>query len=210
LKYGLAGAGGVVVTTLNPIFTFILAAIIFKNNIRLKEIIGIVLGFIGGVILIEIWRVKGDYLLTSGNLFFILAASSWASLSVVSQHSKKSVSPIVFTFYIIVLATFIDFFIALPYGIFEPLNFGFVFWFNILYLAIFALTFATTIYFIGTTNIGAHKASSFIFLVPVSAVIISWMTLGEVPRTSTIIGGLIGITAVYLINSRLKNNNIVK
>jgi len=58
LKYGLAGAGGVVVTTLNPIFTFILAAIIFKNDIRLKEVIGIVLGFIGGVILIEIWKVK--------------------------------------------------------------------------------------------------------------------------------------------------------
>lgn len=210
LRYGLAGAGGVVVTTLNPILTFIFAAITFKNKVQFKEIIGIILGFIGGIILIEIWKLRGDYLFTSGNLFFIIAAISWASLSVVSQHSKNSVSSIVFTFYVITMATFIDFFIALPYGILEPLKFGFIFWFNIFYLAIFALTFATTVYFIGTTNMGAHKASSFIFLVPVSAVIIAWMTLHEIPRLSTILGGIIGISAVYLINSRMKDNQIAK
>ena len=201
LRYGLAGAGGVLVTTLNPIFTFLLMIIFFRQKISSRETVGILLGLTGGLILVEIWGISLNRLLLSGNLFFILAALSWASLSITSQRSGNYMSTLVFSFYVFGFAAVIDFFLALPCGILAPLKFGMVFWLNLVYLSLFATTFATTIYFFAAAKIGSHRASSYIFLVPFSAVLISWMVLDERPKISTILGGIIAVFAVYLINA---------
>ncbi len=204
LTYGLAGAGGVLVTSLNPIFTLILAVIVFRQSVSVKGRIGIVLGLAGGMVLLEIWRISFSQLLQSGNLYLILAASSWAGLSVLSQASREQISPLVFSFYVYGITVILDFFLALPGDILAPLKFGAVFWFNLIYLALFATTFATTIYFIASTRLGSHRASSFIFLVPFSAVLVSWLALGETPKFSTVAGGIIAVAAVYLINARTR------
>ena len=57
-QVGLAGAGGVLVTTLNPINTAILAAILYKIRLYKKDIYGMILGLIGGGLIIEIWHSK--------------------------------------------------------------------------------------------------------------------------------------------------------
>ncbi|MBI5641926.1 MAG: EamA family transporter [Deltaproteobacteria bacterium] len=62
--------------------------------------------------------------------------------------------------------------------------------------------FATTVYFFASSILSSRKASSFVFLVPFSAVILSWFFLGEVPRINTIAGGSLAIGAVYIINQR--------
>lgn len=204
LSYGLAGAGGVLVTNLNPIFTLLLAVVFFRQSVTMLGKAGIALGLTGGMILLEIWNISLDKLLMSGNLYFILAATCWAFLSVISQASRGNVSPLVFSFYIYGFTVVLDFFFALPGDITAPLKFGGVFWFNLIYLSLFATTFATTVYFIASTKLGSHKASSFIFMVPASAVFISWMALGEIPQFSTIAGGIIAVIAVYLINARTR------
>jgi len=200
LRYGLAGAGGVLVTTLNPLLTFILTMVLFRREASKAETVGIVLGCTGGLILLEIWEISISKLLLSGNLFFLIASLAWALLSITSERSKNYMSPVVFSFYVYGFAAILDFFIALPYPIFQPLKFGAVFWLNILFLSVGCTTFATTVYFYASTRLGSRRASSFIFLVPGSAVLLSWVILKEVPKMSTIIGGIVGISAVYLIN----------
>jgi drug/metabolite transporter (DMT)-like permease len=202
LKFGFAGAAAVLVTTLNPTFTFLFTIIFFSQKIIYRTAIGLCLGFISGLILLKIWHISLNALFQSGNLFFIICSISWASLTITSDHSRENISPLIFSFYVYGLAALLDFFLALPYHLFEALKFDHIFWMNILYLSVFATTFATTIYFIASTRLGSQRASSFIFIVPVSAVIISWILLGEIPRTFTIIGGIVAIIAVYLINSR--------
>jgi drug/metabolite transporter (DMT)-like permease len=68
------------------------------------------------------------------------------------------------------------------------------------FLSVISSNFATTIYFIAAERLGSYRTSSFVFLVPSSAMLLSWLFLGEVPEPSTIIGGAIAISAVYLIN----------
>jgi len=109
-------------------------------------------------------------------------------------------SPIVFSFYVYTFAAVIDFFLALPYGIMKPVGGGLVFWGNIAYMSAGATTFATTIFFIASTRLGSERASSFIFTVPLSAVIVAWIILGEVPSLNLIIGGLFSTSAVYILN----------
>ncbi len=202
LETGWPGAGGVLVTTLNPILTFAFASLFFRQKIGGRAAVGLLLGTLGGLILLEIWATNAEKLLASGNAYFLAAACSWALLSLISEKSHVHLSPIIFSFYVYALATVMDFFLALPY---EPLaalhQQGAIFWWNIVYLAVLATTFATTVYFVASTRLGANRASSFIFLVPPSAVLISWMVTGEKPKIETVIGGLIAMAAVYLINS---------
>ena len=79
-------------------------------------------------------------------------------------------------------------------------DFDLIFWLNLIILSIGAQVFGTTVYFIATTKLGPSKASSFIFIVPITAPIFSMIFIGEKLEISTIIGGIMTMTAVYLIN----------
>ena len=56
---GLAGIGGVLVTTTNPLFTMVLIAIISKRYLTIREVFGITLGILGGCFIINIWQLGG-------------------------------------------------------------------------------------------------------------------------------------------------------
>ncbi|EMF82870.1 EamA-like transporter family protein [Leptospira weilii serovar Topaz str. LT2116] len=70
LKNGLAGAGGVLVTTMNPIFTYMFVHSFQKKLPSTREGIGLLLGLLGGCILLRLWELDLDSLFRSGNIFF--------------------------------------------------------------------------------------------------------------------------------------------
>ena len=69
------------------------------------------------------------------------------------------------------------------------------------FLSVFALALGTSIYFYASTRLGPRKASSFIFLVPFTAILFSMYFLKEPFQISTVFGGVLGIFSVYLINA---------
>ncbi|MDE6958856.1 MAG: DMT family transporter, partial [Helicobacter apodemus] len=72
LDYGSAGKGGVIVTTLTPIFAYMLAYIFYRANlqkiIKTNEILGLGFGIIAGICLLDLQNFKELCL----NGFFIL------------------------------------------------------------------------------------------------------------------------------------------
>lgn len=206
LQTGLAGAGGVLVTTLIPVYTFLFTVIFFKHKPKSREVSGLILGFLGGLIMLKIWKFDIDQLYLSGNLFFLLAAMLWALLTITAQKAQEKVSPMLVSFYLYGLSTIMDFFIALPYDILGVPAFDGKFWWNLIFLSVIVTTFGTTAYFFAAAKLGANKGSSFTFLVPVSALIFSWVLIGEKPESTTILGGLLAMLAVYLITSEKTSN----
>ena len=53
--YSYAGKGAVLVTSLNPILTFIIMTVIVKK-INFKEIFGITVGLLGGLIIMDVFN----------------------------------------------------------------------------------------------------------------------------------------------------------
>ncbi len=200
LKNGLAGAGGVLVTTMNPIFTYVFVHSFQKKLPSAREGIGLLLGLFGGCILLRLWELDLDSLFRSGNIFFLLCAFSWALLSINSHSTGQTISPLVYSFYVFAIGTILDLFLAFPYGVENALSSGPYFWFHIFYLSVIATTFGTTVYFFASTQLGSKVASSFIFLVPVTALLGSWIFLDESPNITTMIGGTSAVLAVFLLN----------
>ncbi|MBI2257779.1 MAG: DMT family transporter [Flavobacteriia bacterium] len=204
LKVGFAGAGGVFVTTLNPIMAYMLALLIQKKIPSINESAALFLGLIAGMTLLEIWK-NSDELWLAGNLLFLLAAFIWALMSRVTALSSRFGSAFSFSFWMY-LSTFL---ILIPLMDFSEIQItiqksDFLFWSNLFFGGAIVTSLATSIYFYATTKLGSEKASSFIFLVPFSAGISSWLLLGEKFEIHTLIGGTIAILAVYLLQKRKK------
>lgn len=203
LRHGAAGVGSLLVTTLSPMFTFLLSACLFGRKVGRREIFGILLGLAGGVIILDLGHLRTGDLVKSGNLLFLLGALVWAGLTVTSQKAQeKEVSTFVYSFYLYGFASILDLGMALRYPVLEALQYPPVFWWNIFYLAVFSTTFANSVYSLGSRRLGAGPTSVFMYLVPVFAVFISWQLLGEVPKVSTLVGGVLAMVAVYLVNRR--------
>ena len=197
---GFANVGGVFVPTLNPIITFILSIIIFREIIYKKDIIGLIFGICGGIIVLEAWTLSYSEMTANGNLYFLLASISWGIMSIVSGKSHKALATLTFSFWVYFISSIFCFIMNINNDVLIVLDFDLIFWLNLILLSIGAQVFGTTVYFIATTKLGPSKASSFIFIVPITAPIFSMIFIGEKLEISTIIGGIMTMTAVYLIN----------
>ena len=197
---GFANVGGVFVPTLNPIITFILSIIIFREIIYKKDIIGLIFGICGGIIVLEAWTLSYSHMTANGNLYFLLASISWGIMSIVSGKSHKALATLTFSFWVYFISSIFCFIMNINNDVLIVFDFDLIFWLNLILLSIGAQVFGTTVYFIATTKLGPSKASSFIFIVPITAPIFSMIFIGEKLEISTIIGGIMTMTAVYLIN----------
>ena len=204
-QIGMASLGGVIVPTLSPIITYLIAAKIFNKTIHKKDFLAICLGILGGLVLIRIWEINIVDLISSGNIYFILAAIVWSIITICTQKSNKDLHFLNFSLWLYMLAFLFSFFLAPWSSLMEVLQHDLTFWLHFFIISVGAIGFGTTIFFLATMRIGSEKSSSFMYLVPTSAIGLSIILLGERLASSTILGGMLTICAVYLINHRSSN-----
>lgn len=202
VKYGTAGGGGVVITTLSPLLTFGLVALVYKQRMLTHQYAGLFVGLAGGLVMLRVGESDLSAFLSGGELFFVLSALVWAFVTLLSQRSHLHINPLHYSFFISAVATVVMLFAALPHGIAAVFDQGWAFWGALLYLGIFGQTVATTIYFFAAGNMGSGAASSFMFMVPLSALFFSYILLGEALQPHILIGGSISLLAVYIINKK--------
>ena len=197
---GSASVGGIIVPTFNPVITFIISVLLLKQVFSRKDIIGLVLGFTGGVIVLQVWTLSLEQMIANGNMYFICASISWGIMSIISGRSHGHVSTLSFSFWVYTISALIYLGVTWNKDIFLIFTYDWIFWVNMFFLSAGAMVFGTTVYFIGTTRLGPKKASAFIFTVPVTALLFSVLLIGDRLEVTTIIGGIMTITALYLIN----------
>ncbi len=210
LQHGFAGAGGVLVTTLNPILAFLVGLLISRKAPQKIEYIGLALGVVAGSALLKVWD-SFEVIFSTGNLYFVVAAFLWAVMSKISSKSTDFGHPLTFSFWLHVLVSVGMSFMVDFQEVGSILQNGDrLFWMNILYFGIINSTFATCTYLFATTQIGAEKASTYIFLVPAGAMLSSWFFLDETIEWYTLLGGFLGIMAVFVINGKFSRRAAVR
>ena len=201
VQHGTGSFGGALVTTLIPIITFILIAFLNKKTISLKHSFALILGAFGVLNMLNIWNFNLNEIFSKDNIYFLLAAFLWSILTIITSKATK-INAFVFTFYTYIISSFTLFIFFVDGNIFhEIVDFDFIFWFNMFIITILSTTFATSIYFIGATKLGAKEASSYIFLVPASALSFGAIFLGEEITFNVIIGTIFTIIAIYILNN---------
>jgi drug/metabolite transporter (DMT)-like permease len=201
LRSGLAGKGGLIVTTMNPLVTALILLLMRRDRPGTLAVLGLSAGIAGGILLFEPWHFPMSVILKSGNLAFLGAAAAWSLLTIISRSAQKTMGFRNFNSGLYALATLL----MLPFAAAEirsgfPQGLTPAFWGDMLFISIGVGAFGTGVYFAASSRLGAAKTSSFTYLVPVSALIFTYLFLGERPDPSMIAGGVLAVAAVILVN----------
>lgn len=199
-KYGTAALGGAFVTTLVPIITFLMLAILGEKKLKRKDYFALVLGALGVLTMLNVWNSSLKDVLVVQNLYFLLASFLWPIFTIISSKSK-TISPLVFSFYLYMITITLDGVFLVDFKSIVYESFDWIFWINLLGLSLVSSVYSNTIYFIGIEKLGAGNVSSFIFLVPFSAIVLSAIFLNENISISIIIGTIMTLYAVKILNN---------
>jgi drug/metabolite transporter (DMT)-like permease len=200
LNYGetrvSAGAASLIIAS-TPIWTAIFA-IAIGERMTIRGWFGVLMSF-AGVALISSGEGGGIHF--SPQALVILAAAITSGIYLVQQKSFLGrYSALEFTAYSIWAGTLfmLPFGVGLPHAIHAaPLSATL----PIVYLGIFpgALAYAAWAYVM--SHGAAGRTSTLLYIIPVLAIAIAWIWLGEVPRATSLIGGTIALGGVVLVNT---------
>lgn len=196
-------------TATTPIFLVLFARIILKEAITVRKVIALLLAVTGVIIVIEWNTGMGDYL--TGSIILIMAAISWALLSVYVKVASSKFSSLEITGY----GIFFGMLMTVPFMIWElqttnieTLNLAT--WTSVIYLGIVATAGGFFLWNKGMALMEAGVGSLFYFFQPLVGSVLGWLLLGEELTVNFFIGFLfimcgIGVTT---LGTRRKENEI--
>jgi len=201
LSHGQAGYGGTMVTALSPLFTYGMSMVIFGTKVSTKQVMALSVGVLGALMLLRV-PYEGFAFLNSESSYFLGCAVVWSMVTIIAQKGMRRADPMFYTLVVFGITGFINMLFALEYHPFDFAAYDAVFWSVIFFIGLVPGTFGMAIYFISAGKVGAHKTAVFMFIVPVGAIVSSWVVYGETLALSTLFGCLLAFAAVILFNMR--------
>jgi drug/metabolite transporter (DMT)-like permease len=186
----------------NPIFIALFSAVFFKEKLNSLKITGILISVSGAIIVIS----RGNLLeILQGNLglgefYMFLCVLSWVIFSLLGKTVMADLSPLSSITYSALTGTILLFAPALREGLADCIYYSASDWWNIFYLGFFGTVLGFVWFYEGINQIGPTRAGLFINFVPISAILLAFLILGEPLTLSLLIGTLLVSTGVYLTN----------
>jgi len=198
---GLAGEKSglsAIVTYTQPLFVFCMAVPFLNEKARISKILGILIGFLGVVVISIRERMLLDGL-TGSILFLLLGAFLWAVSTVYYKKFLSHVEPIIVNVFQMSFGAGL---LGLITMFSEELGFpaSADYLMMILYASIAASAIAFTLWIHLLREEEATVLSSSSLIVPMVALFFGWLLLGETVELRSLIGAVLVISGVYLVN----------
>lgn len=195
------------IVALNPIAIALSSALLFREPLSKLKLLGILTSLIGVSIILS----KGNPIellttgISTGDLYLFGCVASWVSYTLIGKQVLKSVPTLTATTYSCFLGAVALLPIALQSGLLTDLpKLSFTAWLSTAYMGAIGTVIAFLWYSDGIQTLGASRTAIFTNLVPVSAVLMGVIGLGESFTPSIFIGGTLVISGVLCTN--LPNN----
>ncbi|MDF9845084.1 MULTISPECIES: EamA family transporter [unclassified Paenibacillus] len=190
---------GAIITSTTPAFMVLFARIFLKERITLKKALSIVLATIGVGIIVGTGSI--DPSLQLGGISLLVAALTWALMSVLVKKVPGRYSQIVVTFYSILVAIVVltPFTVSrLPRLDVQAMVHPSI-WGGLLYLGIISTACGFLLWNRGLQMLNASSGGLFFFLQPVVGTLLGWLLLGEQIGLSFWAGTAFIFTGVLLV-----------
>ncbi|YCA13414.1 DMT family transporter [Bacillus sp. AK128] len=185
----------------NPVLIVILSGLFLKEKISKNNIIGMIVALTGVAFIVTEGHFLSLIRLGFEPIDFILvgAVISWALYSVIGKIVLKKFSSIVSTTYAVAFGTVMLFPFAFIETSWQDIQLAsFDAWIAIIHMSVFVTVISFVMYYNGIKEVGAAKASIFINVMPLSAVIMATLFLGETFTWAHGIGAAFVLTGVYI------------
>ena len=203
LRYIGAASAGVVIGAA-PVVTALLSAILIGDASFRSVWLGCMLSFAGVALVtgVEGGTFTGERTWLGGTLI-MCGLVSWALYSIGSRRTMERFSPLTVNWTTLLISILLQ--IPLlwigqgsPFVRFRDASSGA--WWALAYLIIFATAVGQQAWLYGVQGVGPTRAGIFLNLIPVSALVLSALLLGDHVGARQVIGILLILTGVWLVN----------
>ena len=199
LKHIPAGRGALVVA-LNPVVIVITAWLLGQERMNARKAIGSTIALAGCLTVIG----NGDPLallhgaVGIGEWLIVGCVLCWTVYTFIGRHATRTLSPLASTLWASLIGAGLLGLTSLVQGASHPADWSSAVWASVVFLAIGGTALGFTWFADGVKQLGAAKASAFVNLVPVFAVLQAVVLLGEHLAMPVLAGGLLVIVGVWL------------
>jgi drug/metabolite transporter (DMT)-like permease len=185
----------------NPVLIVLLSGLFLKETISKNNIIGMIIALTGVTFIITDGHLLTLFQLGFEPIDLVLlgAVISWALYSVVGKVVLKKYSAVESTTYAVAFGTLF----LLPFALVETSwqdvqQASVTTWVAIAHMSVFVTVVSFIMYYYGIKEVGAAKASIFINVMPLSAVLMATIYLGETFAWAHGVGAAFVLTGVYV------------
>ncbi|MFO1302398.1 MAG: DMT family transporter [Burkholderiales bacterium] len=190
------------IMALNPAMTLLAAALFLRERLTRNKVIGIAIALAGVAVVLghgnPMHLASGG--VGIGEMVMFGCPLAWAANTLVARRMLGGMSTIASTTWSAIAGTAMLLLAATAMGTLLPEGASARAWAAIAFLAVFGTAVALVLFYDGVRRIGAARASVFINLVPVFAVALGVLLLGEPLELSIVAGGALVIGGILLIN----------
>ena len=190
---------GAIITSSTPAFMVIFARLILKEQLNLKKGISVSLATIGVLLIVGNGHINMSGQL--GGISLLIAALTWALMSILIKRVPTSYSPLVVTAYSILVAI-----ISLTPFVIKGLSeidmsqlAHPTIWGGILYLGIVSTACAFILWNRGLQLLNASSGGLFFFFQPLVGTLLGWLLLGEKIGGTFWIGAFLILSGVLMV-----------
>ena len=184
-----------------PMMSGFIASVFFKDRLSKKQILGLVIGVIGVVILMS-ENLFGEQGAASGSgllpmAYALLACVGYAAGANITRNYLEKVSPVAITAGSLIIASVIMLPVAIyefPYG----KSISLTAWVAVICIGVFSTAIALIFMNQLIKSIGPVRATSITLVIPIFAIIFGYLLLGEALDTPAIIGSMVILFGTYL------------
>ncbi|MFC4769830.1 DMT family transporter [Effusibacillus consociatus] len=196
-KYSDAHTGALI-TSAAPAFILFFARLLLKESLTARKLISLLLSTVGVVTVIG-WGIKGDSNFW-GNISLVIAAVTWALLSVFAKKGSERYSPLSITTYSLLFAIVFTTPVMMWELETQPADFlsSPLVWWGILYLGIVSTAGAFFLWNKGMKLMDAGTGSLFFFFQPVVGSFLGWLLLNEHLDWNFFAGGVLIVAGVII------------
>jgi len=197
LVYAASGVAAILTYT-QPLFVFLLSALFLRAEAKIDRLFGAFVGF-SGVAVLSIQKSSSLGMFAHSEFLLLIGALMWGVTVVYYKKALSHVDPILTNAFqqtsgIVLLAALAGglegfrFSLAAPYVL------------MILYSAIFATCVGITLWYFLVREEDVTVLSSSSYLVPMIAIFLGWLVLGESVELGSILGMGLILAGIYLVN----------
>ncbi len=189
---------GAIITSTTPAFMVLFASIILKERLTFRKAFSVSLATIGVITIVGIDNI--DMSSTLGGISLIIAALTWALMSVLIKRLPNDYSQIIVTTY----STLIALVILTPYVLpkLPQINLDLTdptIWGGLLYLGVISTSLGFLLWNRGLQMLNASSGGVFFLFQPVVGTLLGWLILGETISVTFWIGSFLILLGVFMV-----------
>ncbi|MGE5643440.1 MAG: DMT family transporter, partial [Byssovorax cruenta] len=192
------------IVSTTPVFMALLGWIVLKERLGWIKIAGILLAFVGVLLVVYDGDLRAISLRSfgkPGDILILISAINWTVFSVLSRRGLKQYPATLMMFYVMFIGwLFTSILFFATQNIAEIGNLTTNGWLGITFLGVFCSGLAYIAWYDALQALTTAQTGVFLYIEPLVAVAVAFLVLGEAITAASLLGGAIIILGVWLVN----------